>query len=208
MAIISSYPTITPQFADKVLGSNNVDSYGDAVQGNPTVQYSMESVKTLVDQQFIEQINTSKTSIYSPPRDNTGEALIFGSVDLGIGTSNVMYTAATGTITFNAIGTYFIQQSYLGAGGVEGNPYLLMKILQNGATQVGPTKTFWWFSKVNAAKFNISIETMVNITTAGTYYNFWSCSPTDGGATTLEPQLTGGFGTDTPSAQLIISKLV
>ena len=62
MAIISSYPTITPQFADKVLGSNNVDSYGDAVQGNPTVQYSMESVKTLVDQQFVEQISTSRTT--------------------------------------------------------------------------------------------------------------------------------------------------
>ena len=208
MAIISSYPTITPQFADKVLGSNNVDSYGDAVQGNPTVQYSMESVKTLVDQQLIEQINTSKTSIYSPPRDNTGEALIFGSVDAGIGTSNVMYTAATGTITFNATGTYFIQQSYLGAGGVEGNPYLLMKILQNGGTQVGPTEAFWWFSKINSNRFPISIQTMVNITTAGTYYNFWSCSPTDGSVATLEPQLAGGFGTDAPSAQLIISKLV
>ena len=55
MAQISSYPSLTPQFGDKVLGSNTVDASGYPVSGNPTVQYTLTSVKTLVDQQFIHQ---------------------------------------------------------------------------------------------------------------------------------------------------------
>ena len=59
MAIIYSYPTLTPQFADKVLGSNLVDASGNAVSGNPTVQYSFTDIKALVDQNFIEQFTSS-----------------------------------------------------------------------------------------------------------------------------------------------------
>ena len=40
MAQISSYPILDPQFGDKVLGSNTVDSAGNPVEGNPTVQYT------------------------------------------------------------------------------------------------------------------------------------------------------------------------
>ena len=50
MAQISSYPSLTPQFGDKVLGSNTVDASGSPIIGNPTVQYTLDSVKTLVDQ--------------------------------------------------------------------------------------------------------------------------------------------------------------
>ena len=39
MAQISSYPILTPQLGDNILGSNNVDSTGTAVIGNPTCQY-------------------------------------------------------------------------------------------------------------------------------------------------------------------------
>ena len=61
MAIIYSYPTLTPQLGDKVLGSNIVDASGAAVSGNPTVQYTFTDIKTLVDQQFIEQFTASST---------------------------------------------------------------------------------------------------------------------------------------------------
>ena len=59
MAIISSYPVITPQLPDKLLGSNNVDSAGDPVLGNPTVQYTLTSIKELVDQNFVQQLSSS-----------------------------------------------------------------------------------------------------------------------------------------------------
>ena len=55
MAIISSYPTSTPQLGDKVLGSNVLDASGAPVVGNPTVQYTLTSLKTLVDQNYVQQ---------------------------------------------------------------------------------------------------------------------------------------------------------
>ena len=44
MAIIYSYPTLTPQLGDKVLGSNIIDSAGTPVKGNPTVQYTLKDM--------------------------------------------------------------------------------------------------------------------------------------------------------------------
>ena len=67
MAIIYSYPTLTPQLGDKVLGSNIVDASGAAVTGNPTVQYTFTEIKTLVDQQFIEQFTASSTAASQGP---------------------------------------------------------------------------------------------------------------------------------------------
>ena len=58
MAQISSYPILDPQLADKVLGSNTVDSVGAPVIGNPTVQYTFSSIKSLVDQNFFQQLQT------------------------------------------------------------------------------------------------------------------------------------------------------
>ena len=57
MAIISSYPVSIPQLADKILGSNAVDAYGTPVVNNPTVQYTITSIKNVVDQQE-EKYNT------------------------------------------------------------------------------------------------------------------------------------------------------
>ena len=213
MAQISSYPSLTPQLGDKLLGSNSVDASGSPVTGNPTAQYTLTSVKTLVDQQLVQQLSTFKTGNYAPPRDNVGEVMIFGAVDVGTTANNVQYTALTGTITFNTIGTYLIRQYYLGASGAAtNNTMLLFKTMKNGATQVDPTTTASWYAGANANRFPICIETSVNVTQAGDYYNFWSCSPTAGAVTTLEAQsATSGvvvFGTDVPCAELIILKLV
>ena len=209
MAIISSYPTIIPQLADKLIGSNNVDSYGDPVQGTPTVQYTLTSVKSLVDQNFIEQINTSRPTSYTVLRNNVGEPLIFGTATIGGSSTNVKYDHTDGKIIFNKVGTYRIQQLYLGSSpAAANNPYVMFKIVQNGLTQVGPTVTDRWYAGANANRHRISVETIVNITTAATYYYIWSCSPTDGADAVLSEQVSGGFGTNTPSAQLIISKLI
>ena len=106
MAQISSYPILDPQLADKVLGSNTVDSTGAPVIGNPTVQYTFSSIKALVDQNFFQQLQTE--TIASIPLTQAGDVIIFGAAD--IPGTHVSYTAATGKITFNSKGSYYIEQ--------------------------------------------------------------------------------------------------
>tara|TARA_R110000744_G_scaffold25031_1_gene62156 strand:+ start:419 stop:1063 length:645 start_codon:yes stop_codon:yes gene_type:complete len=214
MAIISSYPVSTPQFADQVLGSNTYDSTGTAVTGNPTVQYTLTSIKTLVDQNFIEKINSSNSVAITPPYDTTGAVILFGGAD--ITTADVTYTAATGVVTFISIGTYYIQQLYYGAATAASSPLLAFKTMQAGdtvdpalGTQLGPTNIVRWKQQTTSDKFPISITTMVNITTGGSYCSFWAISDLQGAAGTLQPQLiNASWGTNAPSAQLIISKLI
>ena len=59
MAIIYSYPTLPPQLGDKVLGSNIVDSAGQPVLGPPPVQYTLNDIKLLVDQNYVQQLESS-----------------------------------------------------------------------------------------------------------------------------------------------------
>ena len=88
MAQISSYPILDPQLADKVLGSNTVDSVGAPVLGNPTVQYTFSSIKSLVDQNFFQQLQTQST--VAIPLVQAGDTIIFGTDD--ITGSHVIYT--------------------------------------------------------------------------------------------------------------------
>ena len=112
MAIISSYPVLTPQLGDKVLGSNTVDSTGHPVEGNPTVQYTLNDIKLIVDQNFFEQLQTQ--SVATIPLTQSGDAIIFGAND--ITGYNVTYTASSGKITFLTKGSYYIEQEYLVSG--------------------------------------------------------------------------------------------
>ena len=57
MAQISSYPLLTPQLGDKILGSNTTDTAGNPVSGNPTVQYKFLDVKTLVYNDKFDAVN-------------------------------------------------------------------------------------------------------------------------------------------------------
>ena len=102
MAIIYSYPTLAPQLGDKVLGSNIVDSAGQPVLGNPTVQYTLNDIKLLVDQNFVQQLYSSSALTITPPQDNTGASIKFGASNIGTNINNVYYVAATNTFTFNA----------------------------------------------------------------------------------------------------------
>ena len=110
MAIISSYPISIPQLADKIIGTNATDAYGNPVVNNPTSQYTFSSVKTLIDQHYIQKISTSNESPIVPGVDDTGIPIIFGATD--ITTLDVTYIASTGTITFKTLGSYCIQQLY------------------------------------------------------------------------------------------------
>ena len=113
MAIISSYPLQTPQMGDKILGSNSYDASGNLITNNPTCQFNFTDVKTLVDQNFIEQLYSSSALTITPPQDNTGASIKFGAADSGNPLAdNVYYVASSNTFTFRTLGTYYIQLAY------------------------------------------------------------------------------------------------
>jgi|TARA_B110000046_G_scaffold137053_1_gene143285 hypothetical protein len=207
MAIISSYPISIPQLADKIIGTNATDAYGNPVVNNPTSQYTFSSVKTLIDQHYIQKISTSNESPIVPGVDDTGIPIIFGATD--ITTLDVTYIASTGTITFKTLGSYCIQQLYYAQATSGNNIQLNFKTLQGGATQVGPTTATSFLSNTSTARHRIDITSYVDIDIEGTYYNFWVQNPSTGAPGSLQPQtIPGAWGTDVPSAQLIITKLV
>ena len=207
MAIISSYPISIPQLADKIIGTNATDAYGNPVVNNPTSQYTFSSVKTLIDQHYIQKISTSNESPIVPGVDDTGIPIIFGATD--ITTLDVTYIASTGTITFRTLGSYCIQQLYYAQATSGNNIQLNFKTLQGGATQVGPTTATSFLSNTSTARHRIDITSYVDIDIEGTYYNFWVQNPSTGAPGSLQPQtIPGAWGTDVPSAQLIITKLV
>jgi len=182
MAIIYSYPTLTPQLGDKVLGSNIYDAQGMPVQGNPTVQYTFTAVKELVDQKYIETAQGSS--------------------------SDEVMIAADGKVTFNRPGSYIIDQIYYAQATSGNNIILNFKTVQDGLTQIGPTTIVKFLSNSSTARQRVDIKSYVNIVNSS-YYYFWIQNPTSGATATLQPESTAAsWGTDVPSAQLIITKLL
>lgn len=152
-------------------------------------------------------MSTSKDVGITPSYDNTGIPIIFGATD--ITTLDVTYVASTGTITFRTLGSYCIQQLYYAQATSGNNIQLNFKTLQGGATQVGPTTATSFLSNTSTARHRIDITSYVDIDIEGTYYNFWVQNPLTGGIGSLQPQtIPDAWGTDVPSAQLIITKLV
>ena len=101
---------------DQVLGSNTYDATGTAVVGNPTVQYTFTSIKTLVDQQFTEQlVATSDTNATAqliasqgPAATNSIYTILFGAAQTP--TPGNVKIDANGKVTFTTTGTYYIKQ--------------------------------------------------------------------------------------------------
>ena len=205
MAQISSYPILDPQLADKVLGSNTVDSVGAPVLGNPTVQYTFSSIKSLVDQNFFQQLQTQST--VAIPLVQAGDTIIFGTDD--ITGDHVIYTAASGKVTFNTKGSYYIEQEYLVSGTPPGQVFPVFKTEQDGSNQVGPTIAERWTPNASTDRKRIAISNIVNITVAGTYYLFKGLWDAQGAQPTLQPQLINNdWAAQIPSASLKIYKLI
>ena len=205
MAQISSYPILDPQLADKVLGSNTVDSVGAPVLGNPTVQYTFSSIKSLVDQNFFQQLQTQST--VAIPLVQAGDTIIFGTDD--ITGSHVIYTAASGKVTFNTKGSYYIEQEYLVSGTPPGQVFPVFKTEQDGSNQVGLTIAERWTPNASTDRKRIAISNIVNITVAGTYYLFKGLWDAQGAQPTLQPQLiNNNWAAQIPSASLKIYKLI
>jgi len=179
MAQISSYPLLAPQLLDKVLGSNVVDSSGNPVVGNPTCQYNFTDIKTLVDQQYIPQLESSSSVASQTSALNLIHSIRFGTPS-GLDSDNVQLlqgggTATAGdTIRFNKAGTYQITLTYsVGVTQSAANiPYLVFRTLQDATTQVGPTVAYnQKFEAINNP-VPLVIPITVQITKASTLYNF------------------------------------
>ena len=205
MAQISSYPLLTPQLGDSVLGSNIVDTTGTPVPGNPTVQYSLSSIKKVVDQTYIQALSAANETTFQPDNSNAGNIITFGAAQ-NTTADDVMIDIA-GKLTFNAVGGYIIQQIYYAQGNT-GDITLNFKTVKNGATQEGPTATTRFANPGSNDRRPVYIQSYVNITVEGTYYNFWIQNPLSSAIGSLAPLVVNGtFGTIVPSAQLTITKL-
>jgi hypothetical protein len=208
MAVIYSYPTLTPQLGDKVLGSNIVDASGAAVTGNPTVQYTFTDIKTLVDQQFIEQFSASSTAAsQGPAATNTVHQIEFGPA---INTSTSVTIDVNGKVTWLKTGTYYVTQEYY-LGGTQNNILLSLFRTYDGSAQVGATHVENYKAQETADRTRVVIKQMVNITDAEVNgYHVYQMVRDSGGANdgTLYKVTNNNTWTATPSAQLTISKLI
>ena len=220
MAQISSYPSLTPQLGDKILGSNTVDASGIPVSGNPTVQYTLTSVKTLVDQNYVLQLESSSAVVSQASALNTAYSIQFGT-PTGTIANNVQLLQGGGSVTagdkiqFNSLGTYQITLNYsVGTTGGAVQPLLVFRTLQDGTTQVGPTVVVNKNFSGTYEPIPLIIPITVQITTAGTYYEFQmarSGTPDDGGlvnnAAGINAAITPTF-TAPANASIKISKLI
>ena len=223
MALISSYPLQTPQLGDQILGSNTIDSAGNAILGNPTVQYTLESVKSLVNQNYVHQVQSSSALTSQASALNTVYSIRFGQPEALDTSKNVQLLVGTGAasegdkIIFNQLGTYQIILEYnVGVTQSAANiPLLVFRTLQDGTTQVGSTKVFnQQFTGTNRP-LPLIIPITTQIITAGTFFNFQIARSgvNDGGLINLASQggINGGITpTFTPaaSASITISKLM
>jgi len=216
MAIIYSYPTLTPQFADKVLGSNLVDASGSAVSGNPTVQYTFTDIKTLVDQNFIEQFTSSSNDSQvvgipanqGPSATNTAHQIIFGQADSS--SSNVKIDAA-GKVTWLTAGTYYVTQEYYVSGTNAANVLYMLFRTYDGTSQVGPTHAEIFNVDNTANTRRVVINQMINITAdqVNTYHVYQMARDSNGANDgKLYQKLNNNSWTSTPNAQITISKLI
>ena len=216
MAIIYSYPTLTPQLGDKVLGSNIVDASGSPVTGNPTVQYTFTDIKTLVDQQFIEQFTSSSNDSLvagipanqGPTATNTAHQIIFGPAN---STSTSVTIDAAGKVTWLKTGTYYVTQEYYLSGTNTANVLYTLFRTYDGTSQIGPTHAEI-FNVDNTAKTRrVVINQMINITTdqVNSYHVYQMVRDANGANDgKLYQKLNNNSWTSTPNAQITISKLI
>ena len=209
MAIISSYPVSTPQLGDKILGSNIIDASGTPVIGNPTVQFTITSIKTLVDQSFASEHTapyfTSSAITITPLTGANGSSIKFGANNAGSDISNVNYTAATNTFTFKKIGTYYIQLFFNTRGNGNTSPKFAF-ITKENDIQIGPTTLNKTTRGVTGDRQLVTIDIMLNITDITKTYQFWAAQQDiNSGALVVDTFDTGW--TSVPSAGITISKL-
>ena len=207
MAQISTYPLLTPQLGDSVLGSNVVDTTGSPVIGNPTVQYTFSTIKTLVDQQYVQQFSQgSLDTTQGPGATNTAHQINFGALN---NSSPNAKLAANGVVTFATTGTYQVELVYyLGSIPNANTVVTLFRTLQ-GTTQLGASTLEQFTSNSNIASKRVSIIYTVNITDINTTHTYQMFRDANGANQGLLVQTTVNNGTSPiASAHITISKLI
>tara|TARA_R100000541_G_scaffold387_2_gene3296 strand:- start:203 stop:877 length:675 start_codon:yes stop_codon:yes gene_type:complete len=207
MAIIYSYPTSVPQLSDKVLGSNMVDSAGAPITGNPTVQFNFSDIKALVAQNFVQQLYSFSAITIPISNLSTGASIKFSAVDQGTSTDSVYYTALSNTFTFASKGTYYIQLEYNTSVPGGTSPKFAFITKDSAGAQVGPTTLSRITRSATTDTSIISIDFMLNITTANSAYQFWGAQDSGTSGSLIVSAVTPGW-TDVPSAGITISKLI
>ena len=214
MAQISTYPLLTPQFGDSVLGSNVVDTTGFPVIGNPTVQYTFSTIKTLVDQQYVQQFSQgSLDTTQGPGATNTAHQINFGALN---NSSPNAQLAANGVVTFVTTGTYQVELVYYLGNIPDANIVVtLFRTLQDitplgtNPLQLGATTLEQFKSNSNTARKRVSIIYTVNITTTNTKHTYQMFRDENGANEGVLVQETLNNGTSPiASAQITISKLI
>tara|TARA_R110000772_G_C13169726_1_gene426903 strand:- start:89 stop:718 length:630 start_codon:yes stop_codon:yes gene_type:complete len=209
MAIIYSYPTLKPELGDKVLGSNIVDSAGGAVQGNPTVQFTLTDIKTIVAQNFVQQLYSASSISITLSESNDGSSIKFSATDVNDSTvANVYYTALTNQFTFRSQGTYYIEQEYNTSAAGGRSPYFAF-ITKKAGVQVGPTTVNKVWRQVASDRLMVKISQIIQVVATNEVYEFWgktgSSSANENGGLIVN---TLPSWTDVPSAGVKISKLI
>ena len=214
MAIISAYPISTPQLGDQILGSNTIDSAGNSVIGNPTVQYTLTSIKKVVDQNYIQQLYSFNNTNSQTPGVNTAYNIQFGAPS-GVTGDNVQLLQGTGSATagdkvqFNTLGTYQVLLEYtVGQRGATANePFLIFRTLQDETTQLGSTTVMRFNNSSLTESKSLIIPFTVQIVKTGTYLNFqmFKDGVNDG---SLVQQLNNAGWSASQTAAITIFKLV
>ena len=203
MAQISSYPLLIPQLGDSVLGSNLVDSAGTKVLGNPTVQYSLFSIKSVVDQTYVQQLTSSSALAV---QDATGAATLvtFGALqDLG----NVKLEA-NGAVTLKTIGTYYITLEYIyGQRVATANESTILFNVTQAGVQIGNTTSIRFKDNTISEGTAISIPIIVTTTSINQALAFQLAETGTGARLVQLTNTIAGFA-NSPCAAITISKLI
>jgi len=203
MAQISSYPLLIPQLGDSVLGSNLVDSAGTKVLGNPTVQYSLFSIKSVVDQTYVQQLTSSSALAV---QDATGAATLvtFGALqDLG----NVKLEA-NGAVTLKTIGTYYITLEYIyGQRVATANESTILFNVTQAGVQIGNTTSIRFKDNTISEGTAISIPIIVTTTSINQALAFQLAEMGTGARLVQLTNTIAGFA-NSPCAAITISKLI
>ena len=207
MAQISTYPLLTPQFGDSVLGSNVVDTTGFPVIGNPTVQYTFSTIKTLVDQQYVQQFSQGSTAVsQGPGGTNTAHQIEFGALN---NSSPNAQLAVNGIVTFVTTGTYQVELVYYLGNIPDANTVVTLFRTIQGADQLGATTLEQFTSNSNTARKRVAITYTVNITDINTTHTYQMFRDANGANQGLLVQTAVNNGTSPiASAQITISKLI
>jgi len=180
---------------------------GSPVIGNPTVQYTFSTIKTLVDQQYVQQFSQGSTAVsQGPGGTNTAHQIEFGALN---NSSPNAQLAVNGIVTFVTTGTYQVELVYYLGNIPDANTVVALFRTLQGTDQLGATTLEQFTSNSNTARKRVAITYTVNITDINTTHTYQMFRDANGANQGLLVQTAVNNGTSPiASAHITISKLI